>query len=136
MLLRMEQLSISTRSHAQVVNVTRQVEQAVAELGVDRGSVIVFVPHTTAGITIQESADPDVVTDVLRRLEELVPWSMAADRHREGNTAAHVKAAMMGTSVTVLVEDGRLKLGTWQGIWFCEFDGPRSRKLWVDVRPH
>ena len=94
------------------------------------GVVTVFVPHTTAGITINENADPDVQADMAAALDRAVPWS-AGYRHSEGNAAAHVKASMMGSSVRVIVQDGRLQLGTWQGIYFCEFDGPRSREVWI-----
>ena len=90
----------------------------------------VFVPHTTAGITINENADPDVQADIAAALDRAVPWN-AGYRHTEGNAAAHVKASMMGSSARVMVEDGRLQLGTWQGIYFCEFDGPRSREVWI-----
>jgi len=88
------------------------------------------VPHTTAGITINESADPSVVVDIQTTLDKLVPWE-AAYRHREGNSAAHIKSSLVGNSAMVLAESGHLKLGTWQGIFFCEFDGPRSRKLYM-----
>ena len=98
------------------------------------GSVAVFVPHTTAGITINENADPDVVHDLLAQLDAMVPWRQPFYRHGEGNSAAHVKASMMGSSVTVFLQAGRLCLGQWQGIWFCEFDGPRMREVWVRVR--
>jgi len=94
--------------------------------------VTVFVPHTTAGITINENADPDVTADMETALEKAVPWS-AGYRHGEGNAAAHVKASQMGASVQVLVEDGRLQLGTWQALYFCEFDGPRTRKVWISA---
>ncbi len=116
-----------------MVSLTREVQQAVAASNVQHGQVIVYVPHTTAGITINENADPDVVHDFLKQLDEMVPWEQPFYRHGEGNSAAHVKASMMGSSVTVLIEDGRLVLGTWQGIWYCEFDGPRTRTAIVSV---
>jgi secondary thiamine-phosphate synthase enzyme len=94
---------------------------------------VCFVPHTTAGITINENADPDVVTDMIYALDKAVPWKDPHYRHGEGNTAAHVKASMMGHSVHVLVRGGKLQFGTWQGIYLCEFDGPRSRKVWVSI---
>jgi secondary thiamine-phosphate synthase enzyme len=100
---------------------------------VKEGVCICFVPHTTAGITINENADPDVVTDMIYALEKAVPWKDPQYRHGEGNTAAHVKSSMMGHSVQVLVRGGQLQFGTWQGIYLCEFDGPRSRKVWVSV---
>jgi len=104
----------------------------VRESGVQSGVCVVFVPHTTAGVTINENADPDVVRDMDAALGKAVPWS-ANYAHAEGNAAAHVKASLMGSSVTVPVEEGRLVLGTWQGIYFCEFDGPRKRRVHVQV---
>lgn len=126
----MKSFSVSTTSRAQMVNVTSEVAAAVRQLKIVDGVVTVFVPHTTAGVTINENADPDVVNDVLGALEKAVPWN-AHYAHSEGNAAAHVKTAMVGTSAHVLVEGGQLQLGTWQGIFLCEFDGPRQRKVWV-----
>jgi len=126
----MHTFSVNTRSRTQFVNVTSDVAQAVTALGIDDGTVTVFVPHTTAGITVNENADPDVVADLETALDRAVPWQ-AGYRHCEGNAAAHVKASMMGSSVQVIVENGRLQLGTWQSIYFCEFDGPRHRTVWV-----
>ena len=123
-------VSVRTTRHSEFVDITREVQEAARELGIQDGAVLVHVPHTTAGITINENADPDVVTDMLAALERMVPWE-AGYRHGEGNAAAHVKASMMGFSVQVPVEDGRLRLGTWQAIYFCEFDGPRNRNVWV-----
>ena len=96
--------------------------------------MIVYVPHTTAGVTINENADPDVGHDMLRQLDEMVPWQQPFYRHAEGNSASHVKASMMGSSVTVLVKAGRLVLGRWQGVYLCEFDGPRTRQMVVRLR--
>lgn len=127
----MKQFGVSTRARSEFVEITRQVQAAVADLGVRDGAVTVFVPHTTAGVTINEHADPDVARDMLYHLDRAVPWDDPAYRHGEGNTAAHIKASMMGSSARVLVEGGRLCLGTWQGVFFCEFDGPRERKVWV-----
>ena len=129
----METLTIKTSSHAQFVDVTAQLQAVVKKSGVKSGRVVAYVPHTTAGITINENADPHVVRDMLEALELAVPWKQGFYRHAEGNSAAHVKASMMGFSVTVMIEGGRLVLGTWQGIYFCEFDGPRTRKLHVQV---
>jgi secondary thiamine-phosphate synthase enzyme len=129
----MTEFAIPTHRRDEFVDVTRQVQQAVTESGVKDGVVTCFVPHTTAGITINENADPDVVADILFALDKAVPWSSPHYRHDEGNTAAHVKASLMGSSVQVPVKDGRLQFGTWQGIYLCEFDGPRTRKLWVTV---
>lgn len=126
----MKEIAVKTDSRTRFVNITREVQQAVTEMGLESGVVTVFVPHTTAGITINENADPDVVADMKNVLDKIVPWE-GNYRHFEGNTAAHMKASMMGPSLQVIVENGRLMLGTWQGIYFCEFDGPRSRKCWV-----
>lgn len=124
---------ISTRSRSQMLEITDRVHQAVADAGVSQGHVVVYVPHTTAGITINENADPDVVHDMLEQLDQMVPWSQPFYQHAEGNSAAHVKASMMGSSVTVLINAGQLVLGHWQGVWFCEFDGPRTRQVHVAV---
>ncbi len=111
-------------------NITSQVSEAVAKSGINNGVCVVFCPHTTAGLTINENADPDVKSDMLLALNRLVPH-LADFRHFEGNSPAHVKASLMGSSVTVIVENRRLLLGTWQGIYFCEFDGPRNRNFYV-----
>lgn len=116
-----------------LLDITRRVQDIVSESGVTTGICTVFVPHTTAGVTINENADPDVQHDILLLLRHIVR-DLPEFRHGEGNSAAHVKASLMGSSVTVLVEGGRLRLGTWQGIYFGEFDGPRTRKVWVNVR--
>ena len=126
----MQSLSIRTQKHTQFLNITREVQSSVAGLGLKSGVVSVFVPHTTAGIMINENADPDVTFDIGQALERAAPWE-AGYRHSEGNAAAHVKASMMGSSVQIIVESGQLQLGTWQAIYFCEFDGPRSRNVWV-----
>ena len=126
----MKVLSITTGGRTDFINLTAQIQAALRELGVLEGSVTVFVPHTTAGITINENADPDVVRDLTTSLERLVPWR-GDYHHGEGNSAAHLKASLMGSSVRVLVSAGRLQLGTWQGIFFCEFDGPRQREVWL-----
>jgi secondary thiamine-phosphate synthase enzyme len=129
----MQSFEIRTDKRDQMLDVTTRVQAIVADAGVQTGLVTVYIPHTTAGVTINENADPDVVHDTLRQLDEMVPWRQPFYRHAEGNSASHVKASMMGASVTVLIEDGKLQLGTWQGVWFCEFDGPRTRKVWVKV---
>ena len=129
----MHELTVKTQQRDQMVEITREIQRLIDQEGIDTGSVVVFVPHTNAGVTINENADPDVVHDTLKRLDKMVPWREPFDRHGEGNSASHIKASMMGSSVTVLVRGGRLQLGTWQGIWFCEFDGPRTRSAWVSV---
>ena len=129
----MKELVIKTSRHTEFVEITDRVQGVVDDAGVKEGVCICFVPHTTAGITINENADPDVVTDMIYALDRVVPWKDPQYRHGEGNTAAHVKSSMMGHSAHVLVRDGKLQFGTWQGIYLCEFDGPRSRKVWVSV---
>jgi secondary thiamine-phosphate synthase enzyme len=114
-----------------MIDVTDRVRDVVRDAGIEAGYVICYVPHTTAGITIQENADPDVVHDFLYKLQQLVPHEDRGFLHGEGNSDAHIKASLTGLSQIVLVEDGRLVLGTWQGIYFCEYDGPRQRKLLV-----
>jgi secondary thiamine-phosphate synthase enzyme len=113
-------------------NITSQVREAVAKSGVTNGIAVVFNPHTTAGITINENADPDVVHDLLLGLKKAFP-DRAEFRHGEGNSAAHLKASAMGSSATVIIENGKLLLGTWQSLYFCEFDPPRNRKFYVKV---
>ena len=128
----LKKLTVDTSKHTQLVNITSMVREAVAESGVREGICTVFVPHTTAGVTINENADPDVVRDLISELGKLVPWEDGY-RHAEGNSAAHLKASLMGFSQQLIVDGGSLVLGTWQGIWFCEFDGPRRRSLVVKV---
>ena len=126
----MKSFTVETGIRSEFVDITGQVQDIISNMDVKDGVVTVFVPHTTAGITINENADPDVVTDILAALDRMVPWR-AGYRHGEGNAAAHVKASMMGSSVQLPVNNGRVQLGTWQSVYFCEFDGPRSRKVWV-----
>lgn len=127
---RLSTITISSIARNDFQDITEQVAIAVKEMGIIDGYVIIFVPHTTAGITINENADIDVRSDMMRQLDEMVPWSNGY-RHYEGNAAAHIKASMMGFNETVFVEDGKLLLGTWQGIYFTEFDGPRKRKVHI-----
>ena len=126
----MTRFTVATKARAQFVNITDHVAAAAVSLAVRDGAVTVFVPHTTCGVTINENADPDVTADMLAALERAVPWQ-AGYRHAEGNAAAHVKASLMGSSARVPVAGGRLQLGTWQAVYLCEFDGPRSREVWV-----
>jgi secondary thiamine-phosphate synthase enzyme len=129
-----KELAIGTKSRNQMVDLTEQVASAVDQSGILDGDVVVFCPHTTAAVTINENADPDVVHDVLLTLSDLIPQHRSGYRHGEGNSDAHTKTSLVGCSVQVLLKDGRLCLGTWQAIYFCEFDGPRPRRIWVQVR--
>jgi len=124
---------VRTASRDQFVDVTARVQEAVSESGIRDGTVTVYVPHTTAGVTVNENADPDVIHDVLGALDQAVPWRQGFYRHGEGNSAAHVKSSLVGCSTTVPVVGGRMTLGTWQAIFFCEFDGPRTRRVIVTV---
>lgn len=126
----MKRFSVRTGKRIEMVDITGEVEAAVNEVGLSDGVCLVFVPHTTAGITINENADPSVVRDILSTLSQLVPADNRYS-HCEGNSDAHIKASMMGFSLQIIVEGGKLQLGTWQGIYFCEFDGPRNRQVWV-----
>lgn len=130
----MRVLSIPTGSRTELLDVTDMLAAALAEEGMRRGAMVAFVPHTTAGITINENADPSVRRDLTNTLARLAPPDLPFT-HLEGNADAHVKASLVGSSVTVPVEDGRLQLGTWQGIHFAEFDGPRRRSLWLQFLP-
>lgn len=129
----MKKFTVSTRHRSHFVEITADVQKRVAESKVNNGVCLVYVPHTTAGVTINENADPDVVHDMIAALDQIVPWESRDYRHGEGNSAAHVKASMMGSSVRVPIQNGQLQLGTWQGIFLCEFDGPRTRNVWVQV---
>jgi secondary thiamine-phosphate synthase enzyme len=128
----MKEIRVSTGSRTELVDITSEVQKAVRESGVNEGVCHVYVPHTTAGVTINENADPSVRQDILMELNKIVPLEDNY-RHLEGNAAAHIKASLVGSSETVLVEGGRLLLGTWQGIFFCEFDGPRSRRVLFSI---
>lgn len=127
-------LELQTRGRDQFMNLDGMLEQACREQGWRNGLLFVFIPHTTAGVTINENADPDVRADIIHVLDRLIPRT-GPYAHAEGNTAAHVKASLMGSSVTVAVTDGKLQLGTWQSIFFCEFDGPRQRKVVLHFQP-
>ncbi len=129
----MQTITINTQRRNELIDVTRRISDAVSQSGISDGRVVAFVPHTTAGITINENADPSVVHDILYSLEQLIPHSQRGFQHSEGNSDAHIKASLIGSSVTVMVENSQLVLGTWQGIYFCEFDGPRTRRLIVKV---
>ena len=126
------EISIKSKYRTEFINITNEVQNVVNSSGVKEGVCYIFVPHTTAGVTINESADPDVVDDIQQSLNKLVPHS-SHYQHTEGNADSHIKASIIGSSEVVFIENGRLKLGTWQGIFLCEFDGPRNRKVWVKI---
>jgi len=126
----MNEITVQSKSRTGFIDVTSSVQQFADGIGMKDGLITVFVPHTTAGVTINENADPDVTADMETVLDRMVPWDDGY-RHSEGNTAAHVKASLMGSSAQVIVKNGKLLLGTWQSIYFCEFDGPRTRKIWL-----
>ncbi len=121
-------LSVKSNSKTELIDITSDAQKLVNEAGISDGICMFYVPHTTAAITINESADPSVKTDILMILNKIVPWE-AGYRHLEGNSPAHIKSTLVGASELVAVENGKLVLGTWQGIFFCEFDGPRNRKI-------
>ena len=127
-----KQLRVSTKSKTELVDITQGVQRMVAESGIRSGVCYVYVPHTTSGITINENTDPNVGRDILMELNKVIPFDDHYS-HAEGNSAAHIKSALVGVSKTVLVEEGRLALGTWQAIFYCEFDGPRDRRVFVKV---
>ncbi|WP_446897766.1 secondary thiamine-phosphate synthase enzyme YjbQ [Clostridium sp. LBM24168] len=123
---------VKTKKAQEFIDITKLVVETLNMSGVKDGTVVIFVPHTTAGVTINENADPDVVRDILWGLNKAFPEENGY-LHVEGNSHAHIKASLMGSSCSVIIEDGQLKLGTWQGIYFCEFDGPRNRKVYIRI---
>ena len=125
--------TVKTQHPQTLVNVTELVRNAVKKSGLKEAHILVSVPHTTAALTINENADPDVVNDMLRRIERIIPTDDHSDRHAEGNSHAHLKSSLFGSCHPFIVKDGDLVLGTWQGIYLCEFDGPRTRKLLISV---
>ncbi len=125
-------LEVQTSKHTQMLDITRLVRKAVSDSGISDGICTVFIPHTTAAVTINENADPDVVRDFTAEIDKIVPWEDGY-HHIEGNSAAHLKASMIGFSEQIIVDGGKLVLGTWQGIYFCEFDGPRRRNIYVKM---
>jgi len=123
---------VKTSERSEMADITREIQGLVRENGLDSGVCHVFVPHTTCGLAINENADPDVKLDIIARLDESVPVNFPY-RHSEGNSPAHIKSVLVGPSLTVFIEEGGLQLGTWQGIYLCEYDGPRSREIWVKL---
>ena len=129
-----EDFRVNTKSRNQMIDITSQVRSFVSQSGISDGDVIVYCPHTTAGITINENADPSVIHDILLTMEELIPHRRVGYRHSEGNSDAHCKSSLFGCSEQVLIKDKSLSLGTWQAVFFCEFDGPRSRRVVLQIR--
>jgi secondary thiamine-phosphate synthase enzyme len=129
----MKAFEVRTGRRTEFVEITDQVRRAVKEAGLKSGICVVYCPHTTAAITIQENADPDVVHDLLLWLNDHIPKDVPGFRHAEGNSDSHIKSSLFGSSATVIIENGDLVLGTWQGVYFCEFDGPRSRTVMVQT---
>ena len=127
-----KQLSVKTSSRVELVDITHLIQSSVKESKVKSGICSIYVPHTTAGVTINENADPSVKSDIIKELNKVIPFDDNYS-HLEGNAAAHIKSTLVGASETIMIENGSLVLGTWQGIFFCEFDGPRSRKLIVKI---
>ena len=123
-------LTVTSRQKTEFIEITAEIQRLVEKNGIQQGICMLFVPHTTAGITINENADPTVKSDILGVLNKIIPWK-ADYRHMEGNSPAHIKASLMGASEQIAVENNRLILGTWQGIFFCEFDGPRTRSVHI-----
>ena len=121
-------IQVASKDRCEMINITSEVQEAVRSAGVSQGICTVFVPHTTAGVTINENADPTVKDDMLKVINKIIPWDDGY-RHLEGNSAAHIKSTLVGASELVAVAGGKLQLGTWQGLFFCEFDGPRRRKV-------
>lgn len=128
----MDRIQVKTHSRAEFIDITSNISKIVQEYGIKEGACYVSVPHTTAAVTINENADPSVPKDIINELNKIVPWD-GHYTHREGNAAAHIKSALVGSSVYIPVSEGKLALGTWQGIFFCEFDGPRHREVFVQT---
>ena len=128
----MEKINVSTGRRTEFVEITSKVEEVVKKSGIKNGICFIYVPHTTCGLTINENADPSVKKDIINKLEEIVPEN-GRYSHMEGNADAHIKSSIVGHSLTVFIENGNLQLGTWQGIFLCEFDGPRTRQVWVKI---
>lgn len=127
------EFQIRTSEEQEFIDITSIINEAIRKKGIENGTAVVFVPHTTAGITINENADPTVVEDMLMMLNRVFP--VKGDyRHYEGNSHAHIKTSLMGSSCSLIIRNGKLKLGTWQGVYFCEFDGPRTRKIYIDIQ--
>lgn len=127
-----QELTVRTHNRIELVDITAQIQKFIREHKVESGLLVLFVPHTTAAITVNENADPSVQRDILAELNRLIPLT-GSYQHTEGNSAAHIKSTVIGPSQTFIIEGGQLALGTWQGLFFCEFDGPRTRKVWIKI---
>ena len=130
----MEKFTVRSTDHTSIIDITQQIQSIVTASGIKNGICYVFIPHTTAGISINENAEPDVKSDILKEINKVIPFKDSY-RHMEGNSAAHIKSSLFGNTETIFLENGRLQLGTWQGIFFCEFDGPRTRQVWIKLIP-
>lgn len=128
----LKKINVRTKSRTEFIDITREIRRIVKESGISDGIVTVFIPHTTAAVTINENADPDVVSDIIMEINKIIPFHDSY-KHFEGNSAAHIKSSLFGVSESIIIADGELLLGTWQGIYFCEFDGPRHRKVFVKI---
>ena len=128
----MERFTVKTPDRTSMIDITREVQNIVSKSAIESGTCLIFVPHTTAAVTINENADPDVESDIIMELNKIIPFQDHY-RHMEGNSAAHIKASLVGESETVIIDKKRLQLVTWQGIFFCEFDGPRRREVWIKL---
>ena len=127
-----KKINIHTNNRNEFIDITKEIRQMVKESGISDGIITIFIPHSTAAVTINENADPDVVRDIIMEINKVIPF-LDSYKHFEGNSAAHIKSSLFGVSESVIVADGELLLGTWQGIYFCEFDGPRNRKVFVKI---
>ncbi len=130
--MKLKEIQLQTKRRTEVIDITTEVSEILRANGIENGLAVIFVPHTTAGITINENADPSVKRDFLTKMNRMIP-EIDGYTHLEGNSDAHIKTILTNPSQTVIVEDGRLMLGTWQGVYFCEYDGPRTRKVWVKI---
>jgi secondary thiamine-phosphate synthase enzyme len=128
----LSQITVRTNSRTEFIDITHEIQRSVKESQVNEGLCQIFIPHTTAAVTINENADPSVTRDIQMELNKVIPFDDNY-HHYEGNSAAHIKSSLVGSSITVIVDGGKLQLGTWQGIYFCEFDGPRQRKVWLKI---
>ncbi len=128
----MEEITVKSSNRIEMIDITRPVQDIVRQSKIQQGICVVFVPHTTAAVTINENADPAVIQDIISELSKVIP-QQDNYRHLEGNSAAHIKSTIVGCSQTIIIENNRLQLGTWQSLFFCEYDGPRTRKVWVKI---